>query len=137
MILSPQTIQVARDGAVADATVSWRLEGMQWVVEIDSPAFETVEAKADDAFEALCLVRAELEPLGWRIGVAGAQPDVWPSGMARDQGGGLSAYRMTSRGGESMVDTFEPVDPATVTTVDEQRALIDRIFDEISRGGDR
>jgi hypothetical protein len=128
MIQSPQTIQVARDGIASHATVAWRYERGLWVVEITSPEFDAVEARENDAFEALCLIREQLEPLGWRIGVAGAQADVWPSGMARDQGGGLSAYRNTPRVGESIVDTFEPVDPATVTTVVEQRAEIDRLM---------
>ena len=122
MITSPQAIRVDRDGVGYGATVSWRYEDRVWVVAIESPAFEPVEARAHDAFEALCLVRAELEPHAWRIGVAGAQPDVWPSGLARDQGGGLSAYRMIGERAGEVVDTFLPVDPVTVTTVAEQQA---------------
>lgn len=133
MIQSPQAIQASRDGIARDATVEWRYEAGHWTVKVDSAAFKPVEAEADDAFEALCLVRAELEPLGWRIGVAGAQPRVWPSGMSRDQGGGLSAYRMTAEGAAGVVDTFEPVDPATVITVAEQRIEIERLFEVIRR----
>lgn len=133
MIRSPQAIHVSRDGVAYDATIAWRTEDRLWVVAIDSPAFESVEARAHDAFEALCLVRDELEPHGWRIGVAGARADVWPSGMARDQGGGLRAYRMTEERVGDLVDTFEPVDPGTVTTVVEQRAEADRLYDEIRR----
>jgi hypothetical protein len=134
MIQSPQTVQVSRDGVVHEATISWWFEGRIWALAIASPAFERVEARANDAFEALCLVREELEPRGWRLGVAGAQVDVWPSGMARDQGGGLSAYRMTAQGAQGLVDTFEPVDPATVSTVAEQRAQADRVYEKIRRG---
>ena len=128
MIQSPQVIQAARHGATSDATVVWRRDGMTWTVEISSDGFEPVSAQADDAFEALCSVRERLEPLGWRIGVAGAQRNVWPSGMSRDQGGGLVAYRMTAAGAAGMVDTFDPVDPATVVTVSEQRAGIERLW---------
>lgn len=125
-----QTIQVSRDGVVHEATVAWRLTAdYRWTVLIESSAFETHEALADDAFEALCVVREQLEPRGWRIGVAGAQIDVWPSGMARDQGAGLRAYRMTPEGPQDLVDTFAPVSPATVTTVAEQRAESDRLFE--------
>lgn len=134
MITSPQTIRVGRDGVDYDATISWRTEDRLWVVAIDSPVFEPVEARANDAFEALCLVREELEPHGWRIGVAGAQADVWPSGMARDQGGGLRAYRMTEERVSGIVETFEPANPATVTTVAEQRAEADRLYEAIRRG---
>ncbi|GAB3598384.1 hypothetical protein [Microbacterium tumbae] len=133
MIPSPQRIRVAQSGAVHPATVSWRRDDRLWVVSIASDAFEAVEARADDAFEALCRVRDVLEPLGWRIGVAGAQPDVWPSGMARDQGRGLSAYRMTPEAITGVVETFEPVDPASVTTVAEQRLEADRLYAAIER----
>jgi hypothetical protein len=56
-----------------------------------------------------------------------SQPDVWPSGMARDQGGGLTSYRMTADGAAGIVDTFQPVGPDSVTTLAEQRAEIDRL----------
>jgi hypothetical protein len=128
MIQSPQAIQVARDGVASDASVAWRYEQGAWVVEVSSSAFEPVEARENDAFEALCLIRAQLEPLGWRIGVAGAQVDVWPSGMSRDQGGGLSAYRMTAHGAGDVVDTFAPVDPLSVTTLGDQKSQIDRLM---------
>jgi len=57
--------------------------------------------------------------------------------MARDQGGGLRAYRMTEDRVGDLVDTFEPVDPATVTTVLEQRAEADHLYDEIRRATHR
>lgn len=129
MIQSPQAIQVAREGVVSDATVAWRYERGSWIVEIEADGGQ-VEARADDAFEALCVIREQLESAGLRIGVAGAQRDVWPSGMSRDQGGGLVAYRMTAAGAAGMVDTFEPVDPAAVVTVAEQRAGIERLLEE-------
>jgi hypothetical protein len=114
-LTSPQSIWVSREGLAHRATIEWHLtEDHGWTVSITCPAFGTAEARADDAFEALCLVREELEPYGWRIGVAGSQVDVWPSGMARDQGGGKVAYRF---GSPDMVEVFEPVDPETVTTV--------------------
>ncbi len=76
MITSPQSISVGRDGVGYDATVSWRYEDRLRVVAIDSPAFEPVEARANDAFEALRFMRDQLERDGWRIGVVGAQADV-------------------------------------------------------------
>ncbi|QNA94133.1 hypothetical protein G4G29_07000 [Microbacterium sp. Se63.02b] len=131
---SPQSIRASRDGLVHEATVAWRLtDDHRWAVTISGRAFGTAEAVADDAFEALCIVREQLEPYGWRIGVAGAQVDVWPSGMARDQGGGLKVYRITAEHVEDLVDTFEPVDPSTATTVALQRAETDRMLDEIRR----
>ncbi|MFW6597217.1 hypothetical protein ACQBAU_05180 [Propionibacteriaceae bacterium Y2011] len=132
MITSPQSIRMSRNGVGHDATVAWEShDGLTWTVSITCAEFGRVEARADDAFEALCHLRDELEPLGWRIGVAGAQVDVWPSGMARDQGGGKVAYRVSADWNHTRVDTFEPVDPDLVATVAEQRAEVDRIFDEL------
>lgn len=128
MIESPQTIRVSHDGVESSATIAWNWDDGDWTVTLTSPELDTVEAREDDAFEALCTIRERLEPLGWRIGVLGAQVDVWPSGMSRDQGGGKSAYRMTAHGAQDRVDTFGPVDPATVTTIAEQRAFIDRLW---------
>lgn len=99
MRTSPQAVRVAREGVVHDASLAWRHEQDAWVVRIVSVVFDSIETRADDAFEALCFIRDVLEPGGWRIGVAGAQVDVWPSGMSRDQGGDLVAYRMTAEGG--------------------------------------
>ncbi|GAA3599115.1 hypothetical protein GCM10022198_24200 [Klugiella xanthotipulae] len=131
MIQSPQIIQVLNGDAVHEAKVSWWREGARWAVDITSQAFEPTAAEAADAFEALCVVREALEQRGWRIGVTGAQADVWPSGMARDQGGGLRAYRMTTDGIAGLVDTFQPVNPTTVVTVAAQRAETDRLYEEI------
>lgn len=136
MIASPQDITVSRAGASHPATVAWRRDGREYVVGIDSPAFDAVEERAADAFEALCRVRDRLEPDGWRIGVAGAQADVWPSGMARDQGGGLRAYRVGEDRVGDLVDVFAPADPDTVTTVAAQRAETDRRFELIRRAAE-
>jgi hypothetical protein len=125
---SPQQIRVAREGEQSEATIAWRYEHPSWVVELSSPAFTTVAAQERDAFEALCTIRERLEPQGWRIGVAGALPGVWPSGMARDQGGGLTVYRLEPGDLPPYVDTFLPVDPSTVTTVAPQRAEADRVW---------
>lgn len=80
-------------------------------------------AVEDDAFEALSAVRLELERHGWLLGVEGARVDVWPSGMARDQGGGLRAYRLRrgrSPRSEDVVDVFAPA-TEHLATVAEQR----------------
>lgn len=135
MLSSPQVVEASSDARPASAVVSWLHRDGLWRVSIVSPAFGRFEASADDAFEALCRVREELDAGGWRVGVAGAQSNVWPSGMARDQGGGLTAYRMTEDGVVGVVDTFAPVDPATTVPVAEQRREADRLLAAIARRG--
>lgn len=54
----------------------------------------TTSVEADDFFGALQALRVEaLEPLGLIPFCYGASLNVWPSGMARDMGRGLKAYR--------------------------------------------
>lgn len=53
-----------------------------------------IEAKASDFFEAFCSIRKQLEPEKLIPFCYGASLNVFPSGMARDMGAGLSAYRM-------------------------------------------
>lgn len=137
MIQSPQIVRVARDDITREAEVTWSFDDVAWTVEIRSAGFGAEVARADDAFEALCRIREKLEPYGWRIGVAGALPNVWPSGMARDQGGGLRAYRLSIRGGEDLVDTFEPVDPSSTVTLAEQRAEVDRLHEQAQQHAHR
>ncbi len=132
-----QSIEVLQAGAVHEAAISWWYADRKWSVRVESSEFDAIEKVADDAFEALCQVREQLEPKGWRLGMAGARADVWPSGMARDQGGGLQAYRLTEQGAGELVDTFTPVDPATVTTLAEQKAETERLFDEMRRRSHR
>ncbi|WP_091028097.1 hypothetical protein [Microbacterium oxydans] len=133
---SPQKIAATRGGLIHEVRISWwQTDDWQWVVVVNSPELGAVERQANDAFEALCLLREELDPRGWRLGVAGARADVWPSGMARDQGGGLSAYRLGAAGPQDPVFTFSPVDPATVASVAEQRTAADRFFSKFGGGG--
>ncbi|NQX23207.1 hypothetical protein [Curtobacterium sp. VKM Ac-2852] len=120
-----------RNGTSAPATVTVEMD----LTNPDRQAHSTVtvsllgvehSATADDAFEALSLVRAALDRDGWLLGVQGARVDVWPSGMARQQGGGLRAYRHR-RGRrprlDDLVDVFAPAD-GRLGTVEAQRAFV-------------
>ncbi|MCP3462286.1 MULTISPECIES: hypothetical protein [unclassified Bradyrhizobium] len=66
-----------------------------------------IEANADDFFEALCLIRRQLEPEGFIPFCYGASLNVYPSGMARDMGRGLKAYRLTKGAHVHMTDLVE------------------------------
>ncbi len=81
---------------------------------------------AGDYFAALALVRRDLEADGWLLSCYGASRNVYPSGMARDMGLGLKAYKQQPgrhARREDLVDIFTTgpdVDPASV---DEQEAF--------------
>ena len=75
-------------------------------------------------FEALVRLRRQLEPDGLMVAVQGARRDTYPSGMARDTGGGMLVFLMRSgrRGGqEALVGTLDDAPPEQIATVDQQR----------------
>jgi len=51
-------------------------------------------ASADDFFEALCLIRHELEAEGLLLFCYGGSLNVYPSGMARSMANGEVAYKL-------------------------------------------
>jgi len=87
---------------------------------------KTIEAEAADFFEALCLIRRQLEPEGLIPFCYGASLNVYPSGMARDMGAGLKAYRMRKGVHARMADLVEIFDtgPDVIpASVDAQEAF--------------
>jgi len=115
---TPAMITVSSEPSGSDGRFRYSV-----TVVVDGVEHVAVE---DDAFGALSTVRMELERRGWLLGVEGARIDVWPSGMARDQGGGLRAYRL--RRGRSprsadLVDVFAPA-ADHLATVAEQRLAV-------------
>jgi hypothetical protein len=82
-------------------------------------------ATAPDMFEALVRLRRQLEPDGLAVAVQGARRDTYPSGMARDMGGGMKVYIMRpglAARREDLVATLDDADPGQIATVDEQHA---------------
>ena len=81
---------------------------------------EKIEASDRDFFEAFCRVREQLEIVGLIPMCYGASRNVFPSGMCRDMGNGLQAYRMKMGSGTvrgdlvSIFDSGADVDPVSV-----------------------
>jgi hypothetical protein len=93
-------------------------------LELESPEFGIHVAEAADVFECLCQLRVQLDKDGIRLCCNGARLNVWPSGMARDMGGGFKAYalqigRKASR--EDLVDILDAAPIDTIATLEEQR----------------
>jgi hypothetical protein len=83
-------------------------------------------ATAPDMFEALVRLRRQLEPDGLIVTVQGSRRDTYPSGMARDMGGGMQVYVMRpgrSARREDLAETLDDAPPEQLATVDEQRAF--------------
>lgn len=90
-----------------------------------------LQATAPDLFEALVLVRRQLEPQGWLVAVQGSRLDAYPSRMARDMGGGERIY--VHRPGqparsEDLVDTLAAAEPEDLATVAAQQQYWQRVL---------
>jgi hypothetical protein len=68
---------------------------------------KTVESTASDYFQALCDVRIHLFADGLIPFCYGASLNVYPSGMAREMGQGLKAYKLTMGEQAKTVDLVE------------------------------
>jgi hypothetical protein len=78
---------------------------------------------SSDYFDALCLIRRDLEEDGWLLSCYGASREVYPSAMARDMGLGRKAYK-TQLGrharSSDLVDILATGPDVQPATVDEQ-----------------
>ena len=111
----------------------------RWILTIaDSPPWNLTlavedrryEATGVDLFDALSILRVQLEAAGLRICVEGARADVFPSGMSRQSSGGRRAYRLVAGRTpelEDLVDIFESTECGEVVSVDDQLASVQRI----------
>lgn len=89
----------------------------------------TFESTDWNYFDALCQIREELEPLGWRPACYGACEDVYPSNMCRDMGQGMVAYRIEigrAAEQEHLVETFGTDEDVVPSTVAQQRTFFKR-----------
>lgn len=121
------TVHEERDVEVAASGVSrrWRLLAS---VERGASRLQLVgddqawEAVGPDVFEALRSLRRELDARGLRVGVNGARPNAWSSGMQRDMGLGRMTYlcELGDFGGMPTVGTLDPAPLAEVGTVADQ-----------------
>ena len=71
---------------------------------------KSISSEAADYFEALALIRRQLQSEGLIPYCYGASLNVFPSGMARDMGQGLRAYKMTLGKHAKMADLVDIFD---------------------------
>jgi hypothetical protein len=133
-LLADRDVVVVRDGRFEQARLRGWLDGHDGPV----PAYRIelvtrlgaytcpYTATGPDMFEALVRLRRQLEPDGPMIAIQGSRRDTYPSGMARDMGGGMMDYVMRPglRGRrEDLVETLGDAPSDQIATVDEQRAF--------------
>jgi hypothetical protein len=110
----------------------------QYTLELEIPNLGLHRTNGPDQFECLLRARVELEPQGFRFLVNGARRNVWPSGMARDMGGGRQAYVLFigQPGRPELVDIFEPADESQIALVQEQRDFFQTWLDDRRKSGE-
>jgi hypothetical protein len=125
-------------GEVVGTIISGQWDGRNAQLSIEAPELHlTLQAAGPDLFAALQQLREALEPLGWIPLCNGARVDCYPSGMARDMGGGASVYVLSAERSPGrrlpLVGTFEPAPRESVGAVADQDAYF-RKWLETRRG---
>ena len=99
--------------------MTWELiagrNGRDWSLTLTSPT-ESWIGKGSDCFGAVRDLMAQLEALEITIGVDGARPNAWSSGMQRDMGEGRTTY-LTELGSHGRPATVQTLDPAPLDSV--------------------
>jgi hypothetical protein len=84
-------IKVSKDNTVVTASLQWT-ETPPWHVALSIPGALAAESASYDLFQCLLEIRERISADGWKICVAGARRDAWPSGMSSDMGGAWLIY---------------------------------------------
>ena len=121
-----KTIKVRRpDGVIEECSVEI-VQDPQWKLIFSGVGLQGREFVNGDIFDAFISLRTALETIGVQVLCAGARPNVFPSGMSRDMGGGRKAY-ITRLGSPALradlVDIFDYSDAQSVGSVSDQQAF--------------
>jgi hypothetical protein len=116
------------DGAVAELRLEISLdkECRLWQIRLMESEENVTCFRETDLYKAMQALRKHLEAKGGQLLCAGARPDVVPSGMSRDMGGGRKAYVIQlGKQATEFVDIFAYAEPAAVGTVQQQREFVE------------
>jgi len=116
------------DGAIAELRLqlSWDKDRELYQIALTDSSENVTCFPATDLYQAMQALREHLETQGCQLLCAGARPDVAPSGMSRDMGGGRQAYFLQlGKQATELVDIFAYADPSVVGTVQQQRKFVD------------
>ena len=134
-MLSYQIPIVTMSGEKAgDGSVSCETSANRCGIRLSFCGQEFFES-ASDYFEALCRLRLLLEPLGYLVAAYGGSRNVYPSGMCRDMGAGLKAYRKQlgqKPGMGDLVEIFQAGSDVQPATVEQQRRFHDEWVSSIA-----
>jgi hypothetical protein len=105
-----------RTPAADDAwTLAPARSGRDWSLTLTSPS-RTWNGSGPDCFKALRHLRAQLDNDRVLVGVNGARPNSWSSGMQCDMGEGRVTY-LCELGSKERPETVRTLDPAPLDSV--------------------
>lgn len=123
-------------GQIQVAVEYWQAINPRCVMRATIEGKEVV-AHEFDFFECLCRIREALEKTKLQLHCYGASKNVFPSGMARDMGTGLQAYKLTlgQKGSmENLVGIFENGEDVTPSSVEEQARFYKQWLTSVTPG---
>lgn len=116
------------DGTVAELRLEISLDqecGL-WQIRLVQSEENVTCFRETDLYKTMQTFRVYLESKGGRLLCAGARPDVVPSGMSGDMGGGREAYLVQlGKQATEFVDIFAYAEPAAVGTVRQQHEFVE------------
>ena len=134
-----ESVQVrSKDGSTEAAEIEWWSDDNRILGQPSSNVKITVDGRSRersgfDFFEAFQKARKPFESNGFRFLCYGASLNVWPSGMARDMGGGLKAYRLCEDRRPSLDDLvriFESGEGVIPSTAEEQTSYAEAWYEK-------
>ncbi|MDF1680657.1 hypothetical protein [Ponticaulis sp.] len=114
---------LSKDGSIQQVSISPSAGGA-WSLLVDGLGMQGQVFEGADLFDALIVLRKQLERNGFRLLCAGARRDVLPSGMARSMGGARQVYVLElGKPATTLIDIFSAATSEEVGTVDEQQSF--------------
>jgi hypothetical protein len=122
--MESKTIKVILKNADSEELgfISHLINGNECIVKLRYRGDE-IECRSSDFFKAFCLIRRHIESEGLIPLCYGASQNVYPSGMCRDMGSGLVAYKLKmgcQANRSDMVNIFDSGPDVIPSSVDGQ-----------------
>lgn len=114
-------LALAENGSVEQLSISPSASS-PWNLAVSGLGMQGRVFEENSLFDALIVLRKQLESAGFRLICAGARRDAYPSGMARSMGGARKAYILElGKPATELVDIFAVTESEQVGTVQEQK----------------
>jgi hypothetical protein len=120
-----------KDGSVIEGTLTSHSEASSCWLNLTAEGINE-SASGSDYFASFSKIRRRLAGQSIFPLCYGASKDIWPSGMARDMGQGLKAYRLVlGQPARELFEIFEAGEDINPVHPDEQEAFAKKWFESL------